>query len=169
MDIVKILAYAKLNLTLDVTGKTGEYHDLDSVAVTINLFDKIIAKKRKDKLVNVTMRGMGSEKLVPEENNAVRAGEAFVKAFSTLGADITIYKEIPMGAGLGGSSADAAGVLNALAKMYAVKDEKKLKELADGLGSDTGCTAVPHDEELRKINSRCHKRNLNCSIILADS
>lgn len=138
MDIVKILAYAKLNLTLDVTGKTGEYHDLDSVAVTINLFDKIIAKKRKDKLVNVTMRGMGSEKLVPEENNAVRAGEAFVKAFSTLGADITIYKEIPMGAGLGGSSADAAGVLNALAKMYAVKDEKKLKELADGLGSDTG-------------------------------
>ncbi len=137
MDIVKVLAYGKLNLTLDVTGKSGEYHSLDSMVVTVNLVDKIIVKKRKDALINVTMRGMGSEMLFPEENNAVRAGEAFVKTFRTLGADITIYKGIPMGAGLGGSSADAAGVLNALAKMYAVKDEKKLKELADGLGSDT--------------------------------
>lgn len=138
MDIVKTEAYAKLNLTLDITGKTQDYHALDSFVVTVNLADKIIAKKRKDALIRVKMRGMGSEKLSPEENNAVKAGEAFVKKFKTTGADITIYKEIPMGAGLGGSSADAAGVINALAKMYGVTDFNKLKELADELGSDTG-------------------------------
>lgn len=138
MDIVKTLAYAKLNLTLDITGKTQDYHTLDSFVVTVNLADKIIAKKRKDALVKVKMRGMCSEKLSPEENNAVQAAEAFVRKFKTLGADITIYKEIPMGAGLGGSSADAAGVINALAKMYGVTDFNQLKELADEFGSDTG-------------------------------
>ena len=42
-----------------------------------------------------------------------------------------------MGAGLGGSSADAAGVLNAMAKLYGIDDKAALGELADALGSDT--------------------------------
>ena len=138
METVKVLSYAKLNLTLDITGKEGNFHTLDSLVVTVGLYDKIVAKKRKDNLINVTMHGMGSDKLYPEENNAVRAGERFVEAFGTQGADISIYKNIPMGAGLGGSSADAAGVLNALAKLNKITDFEKVKALADGLGSDTG-------------------------------
>ena len=138
MDTVKVLSYAKLNLTLEITGRTQQYHTLDSLVVTVGLYDKIIAKKRKDSLINVTMHGMGSDKLFPEENHAVRAGERFVAEFETQGADITIYKNIPMGAGLGGSSADAAGVLNALAKLNKITDFQKLKALADSLGSDTG-------------------------------
>ena len=138
METVKVLSYAKLNLTLDITGRTEQYHTLDSLVVTVGLYDKIIAKKRKDSLINVIMHGMGSDKLLPEENHAVRAGEAFVAAFDTQGADISVYKNIPMGAGLGGSSADAAGVLNALAKLYQTTDFARLKAVADGLGSDTG-------------------------------
>ena len=138
MDTVKVLSYAKLNLTLDITGRTENYHTLDSLVVTVGLYDKIVVKKRKDELVNVIMHGMGSDKLFPEENHAVRAGERFVEAFQSQGADITIYKNIPMGAGLGGSSADAAGVLNALARLYLIDDFSKLKALADSLGSDTG-------------------------------
>lgn len=138
METVRVLSYAKLNLTLDVTGKTENFHTLDSLVVTAGLYDKIVAKKRKDSLIGVTMHGMGSDKLFPEENNAVRAGERFVETFSTQGADIVIYKNIPMGAGLGGSSADAAGVLNALARLYKIGEFQKLKEIADGLGSDTG-------------------------------
>lgn len=138
MDTVKVLSYAKLNLTLDITGKEGNYHTLDSLVVTAGLYDKIVAKKRKDNLISVTMHGMGSDKLYPEENHAVRAGERFVSEFGTQGANITVYKNIPMGAGLGGSSADAAGVLNALARLYKITDFARIKAIADGLGSDTG-------------------------------
>ncbi|MDE7159092.1 MAG: 4-(cytidine 5'-diphospho)-2-C-methyl-D-erythritol kinase, partial [Clostridiales bacterium] len=104
MNTVRLNAYAKLNLTLDITGTEGGYHMLDSLVTTIDLFDRIVVKKRKDKLINVIMHGMGSESIEPEHNNACLAGEAFVERFQTLGADITVYKNIPVGAGLGGSS-----------------------------------------------------------------
>ena len=138
MNTVRLNAYAKLNLTLDITGKEGEYHSLDSLVTTIALFDRIVVKRRKDSLIGVRMHGMGSESIPPEENNACRAAEGFVSRFRTAGADITIYKNIPVGAGLGGSSADAAGALNALAKLYGITDMVGLKALADEFGSDTG-------------------------------
>ena len=138
MNTARVNAYAKLNLTLDITGREGGYHTLDSLVATIDLSDRIVARRRRDNLVSVRMHGMGSESIPPEENNAQRAGEAFVSAFHTTGADISVYKDIPVGAGLGGSSADAAGVLRAMAKLYAVKDGVALKAVADMLGSDTG-------------------------------
>lgn len=138
MNTVRVNAYAKLNLTLDITGTEGGYHTLDSLVTTIDLFDKVVVKKRKDKLINVIMHGMGSESIEPEHNNACLAGEAFVERFQTFGAEITVYKNIPIGAGLGGSSADAAGVLNAMAKLYNITDAVAINSLADALGSDTG-------------------------------
>jgi len=138
MNTVRLNAYAKLNLTLDVTGRKDGYHTIDSLVTTVDLCDRIVARKRNDRLVNVFMHGMGSESIPPETNNALRAGEAFVSAFGTNGADLTVYKNIPVGAGLGGSSADAAGVLNAFAELYGTTDRVALKSLADTLGSDTG-------------------------------
>ena len=44
MNTVRLNAYAKLNLTLDVTGKEGEYHTLDSLVCSVNLFDRIVVK-----------------------------------------------------------------------------------------------------------------------------
>ena len=117
MFAATVKSYAKVNLALNVTGCAGGYHLLDSVVASVDICDTVRAKPRKDALVNVYMRGMGSEGIPPEGNNAVRAAEAFVRAFGTKGADIQIDKDIPIGAGLGGSSADAAGVLNALAKV----------------------------------------------------
>ena len=138
MFSAKAHSFAKINLSLNITGTSGGYHCIDSVVVSVNIRDTVCVKRRRDALVNVYMHGMGSEDIPPEKNNAVRAGEAFVAAFGTRGADIDIYKDIPLGAGLGGSSADAAGVLNALAKLYKIKDRAALKALADTLGSDTG-------------------------------
>lgn len=134
----KVRSYAKINLSLNISGVSGGYHLLDSAVCSVDIYDTVCAKPRNDSLINVYMHGKGSESIPPQQNNAVKAGEAFVSAFGTRGADIEIYKDIPMGAGLGGSSADAAGVLNALAKLYKVSDRAALKELADGLGSDTG-------------------------------
>lgn len=138
MFAAKVKSYAKLNLSLNVTGVSGGYHMLDSVVASVNIYDTVCAKPRRDKLVNVYMHGKGSERIPPEKNNAVKAAERFVAQYKTNGADIEIYKDIPIGAGLGGSSADAAGVLNVLAKLYKVDDATGLKALADASGSDTG-------------------------------
>ena len=137
MESARVKSYAKLNLTLNITGTRDGFHMLDSVVTSIDLYDLIVLKKRKDKLVSVTMRGQGSESIPFESNNAVKAAESFIQAFDTNGADITVYKNIPMGLGAGGSSADAAGVLNGLSKLYGVRDIAGLKMLADKSGSDT--------------------------------
>ena len=134
MNTVKVNAYAKLNLTLDVCGAEGGYHMLDSLVTTVDVFDRIVIKKRKDGLCRIIMHG--AELIPPEENNALRAAEGFVRRFGVTGADITIYKNIPLAAGMGGSSADAAGVIAGMGRLYSVKDG--LKELADEYGSDTG-------------------------------
>ena len=138
MNYIRVRSYAKINLSLDVLGVRDGYHLIDSVVTTIDICDIIAVKKRKDELVSITMRGMGSEDIPYERNNAVKAAEAFISAYSTKGADITVWKNIPMGAGLGGSSADAAGVLNALGALYGVDDAVGIKAIADSLGSDTG-------------------------------
>ena len=134
---VKVKAYAKINLTLEITGRTGEYHQLRSLVASADLYDVILLKKRKDKLSSITMRGMNSESIPPERNHALKAAELFSQTFGVNGANITVYKNIPIGAGLGGSSADVSGVLRGMAKLYKIDDEQKLGELADMLGSDT--------------------------------
>lgn len=134
----RIKAYAKLNLTLAITGVENGFHMLDSLVCTVDLFDLIIMNKRRDDNITVQMRGLGSETLPPENNNAVKAAKAYIQRFSSCGVDIKIYKNIPFGAGLGGSSADAAGVIRGMSKLYGFGSERELKGLADTLGSDTG-------------------------------
>lgn len=135
---VRVKAYAKLNLTLGITGVDNGWHMLDSLVCSIDVFDLITLSKRRDGQVTVQMRGMGAEALPPEQNNAYKAAVAYVNRFKTCGADITVYKNIPMCAGLGGSSADAAGVIRGMGRLYGAGSERELKALADTLGSDTG-------------------------------
>lgn len=133
-----VKAYAKLNLTLGITGAEHGYHMLDSLVCTVDMFDLIKLRKRKDRLVSIEMHGRGTELLPFEENNAVKAAQSYIDRFGTNGADITVYKNIPLGAGLGGSSADISGVIRGMASLYGLGGEKELKALADELGSDTG-------------------------------
>lgn len=136
MNSIQVKAYAKINLTLDILGVNNGFHDIDSVVATIDLFDQINVKKRKDNKINVEMHGLNSELIPYEENNAARAAELFQKEFSTCGVDITVYKNIPMGAGLGGSSADVAGVLNAMSEIFEIDDINKVNSVANAIGSD---------------------------------
>ena len=137
MKTVSVNAYAKVNFTLDILGREGGYHLLDSLVSTVSLFDSVTATARTDGRMNVFFTGVGTEG-IPPRNNALRAAEAFSDAFSMAGADITIGRKIPVGAGLGSSSADAAGVLRALAALHGISDTVRLKAIADSLGSDTG-------------------------------
>ena len=90
MNTLKINSYAKVNLTLEITGVENGYHMLDSLVASIDLFDRIVLKKRKDTLSSVRMVGMGSESIPPEKNNALKAAEAFSEKFGVNGADIQL-------------------------------------------------------------------------------
>ncbi len=158
MNVVRVNAYAKLNLTLDVTGRENGYHMLDSLVTTVDVYDRIVLRARKDSLVRVEMRG--GTFIPPEENNALRAGEAFVASFGVRGADITVYKNIPVGAGMGGSSADAAGVIAGMAKLYGIADMAAIKGLADTLGSDTGYLVTGGGARLRGRGERVEPLSL---------
>ena len=68
------------------------------------------------------------------DNNAYKAAKLFAETFSTGGVDITVEKHIPVGGGMGGSSADSAGVLKGMTALYDVDFD--MGELADKLGSD---------------------------------
>ena len=136
MYSTKVRAYAKINLTLEILGREGGYHLLDSLVASVDVFDVIRLKKRKGKLSSVWMQGMGSESIPPEKNNALKAAERYSQLFGTDGADIKILKNIPIGAGMGGSSADVAGVLNGMQKLYNAATQEQLESLAESLGSD---------------------------------
>lgn len=135
MKKITVKIPAKINLTLDVVGVSGGFHDIESLCTGINIYDKITVKKRSDKLITLKETGIkaGCDTL---NNNAYKSAVLFMQTFRTSGVDIIIDKSIPVGAGLGGSSADIAGVLLAMQKLFGVK--KDIKPLADSLGSDSG-------------------------------
>ncbi len=136
MNTVIRTAYAKLNLTLDVVGAAGGYHLLDSLVSTVDLSDRVRITRRRDGEVRIRTFGEGVY-LPPEENNAFLAARAFVRKFATNGVDITLWKDIPIGAGLGGSSTDTAAVIAGMGALFSVPYAEQ-KALADSFGSDTG-------------------------------
>ena len=135
MRKIVVKAPAKINLTLDILGTEGKYHELKTLVSTIDLYDKITIKTRKDSHISLVMKGIAVD-CDATENNAYKAAKLFMDKISSTGADIIIEKGIPVGAGLGGSSADIAGVLIGMKKAY--KKKVDLLPLANSLGSDSG-------------------------------
>lgn len=132
MKKVKLKIPAKINLTLDVFEKSGGFHNLNSLVASINVFDEITLTKRNDKKITFKNEGVSfCEK--DENNNAVKGAKAVMEKYSLLGVDIKIKRGIPIGAGLGSSSADIAGVLLAMQKLYRTGEVLSVASL---LGSD---------------------------------
>jgi 4-diphosphocytidyl-2-C-methyl-D-erythritol kinase len=126
-------AYAKLNLTLDVTGRRPNgYHDIDSVMQTISLHDLIWIERTDCRVFDVVGPAIEGENLVLK---AARELEGHVGR--GLPFTIRLFKRIPMGAGLGGGSADAAAFLRAANLIYALKlKPAELIEIATAVGQD---------------------------------
>ncbi len=127
-------ANAKINLSLDITGKREDgYHSIDTVMQSVSLYDNITVKKAEK--INVFC----SNGDINQQNNiAYRAAEIFFETVGiNKGAEIHIEKNIPLSAGLGGGSADAAAVILSLDKLYNTSlSKEKLCELAVKLGAD---------------------------------
>ena len=116
LQSVHLLAPAKLNLSLDVVGiLPGGYHALDMVMQAVSLYEQVTLRRSVDLVVRIP----GSRIPTGPKNTAYKAALAFFYYTGLLaGADITIRKSVPVRAGMGGGSADAAAVLVGLNTLY---------------------------------------------------
>jgi 4-diphosphocytidyl-2-C-methyl-D-erythritol kinase len=129
-------AYAKINLTLDVLGRrTDGYHEVVTVMQAIDLYDTICLTEIKDNCVQIRC---STPELNVADNLAVRAAQSVRQRMdSQRGVLIELNKRIPMAAGLGGGSSDAAAILLALHKWWQLPlSVSDLLEMAAALGSD---------------------------------
>ena len=158
-DRIKIEAHAKVNFTLEVLGlRPDGYHDLRSVVVPVSLADEVVLEPASE--VTLALRSLRSletleslktletleslktlrtlETLEAEDNLAVRAARLMQRESGRKdGVAITLEKRIPVGAGLGGGSADAAAVLNGLNDMWGLGIPRpELVKLGAEIGSD---------------------------------
>ncbi len=131
-------AYAKINLFLDVTGRREDgFHDILSVMHSVSLADTVSIDAEYSDELTISLNS-DSPELPSDKNNLVyRAAEKYLTHFG-INANVSIHleKHIPIGAGLGGGSSDAAATLRALNRIFRKADTEQLIELASELGSD---------------------------------
>ena len=148
--MVESLAPAKVNLCLRVCGRTGSgLHNIDSIVVFCQFGDKISIRPANHD--SFCVRGRFASALTAsdgDKNLVIAARDAFRGNGGVCGpVAIHLDKEIPVGAGLGGGSADAAATLRAMNKMAATPlTNKQLFAIAAALGSDVPVclAATPH-------------------------
>lgn len=139
MKIISVDAPAKLNLYLHITDqRPNKLHELESLVVFVPPFDKIIVKPSKVFSLNIS--GPFANKLNHnEEKNLVElatCGLADLVGIKPL-VEITLVKNLPVSAGLGGGSSDAAAILKALIKLWNVDlVSERISTLALSLGAD---------------------------------
>jgi len=156
---IKLLAPAKINIGLLVKEKlTSGYHRIETIMVPIKLFDTLIINKRE--------KGIGfktDSKTLPrgKTNLVLKSARLFFDTVNMQGgAEIYLQKRIPIGAGLGGGSSDAAHTLLGLNHIYGnVLTLKQLHNLAVKIGMDvpfflygSACYATGRGEILKQIS-----------------
>ncbi len=137
MKTLTLPSYAKLNLFLQVLNiRKDGYHNIKTIFERISLHDTIVIKPRRDNQIKVICNAPG----VPADssNLAFRSAKLLQEAGKVdYGVDIKIIKRIPVGAGLGGGSSNAAGVLTGLNKLWQLNfSRKKLARIAARIGCD---------------------------------
>ena len=151
---MKVKAAAKINLLLDVAGLLPDgYHSLDMIMQSVDCYDIVRVDRARGKRIRI----ITADERVPtdKKNIAYKAAKAFFDACNiteNTGIDIEIEKNIPMAAGLAGGSADAAGVLYCLNRLFDTKlTHAELCEIGERVGADvpfslTGGTAYCTDK-----------------------
>lgn len=144
---MRLKAYAKVNLQLDVTGRREDgYHYVESVMQSVSLYDIVEVELAES---GIAISCLSPDVPCDERNTMHKAARVFFEHTGiNSGVRITLGKSIPSQAGLGGGSADAAAVLIALDRLCATSlDVQTLYQLAIKVGSDvpfciTGGTCI---------------------------
>ena len=140
MSEVRISAYAKINLRLDILGKRADgFHELRTIFQTISLHDEL--RLRNSTQTGISLKIQGNESLSKEpsrENLVYRAVDAVRRELKICGGvEIELKKAIPAGRGLGGGSSDAAAALLGTLRLARRKlPAARLMEIAASLGAD---------------------------------
>jgi 4-diphosphocytidyl-2-C-methyl-D-erythritol kinase len=140
MKSVRVPAYAKVNLRLDVLGRRADgYHELRTIFQTISLHDILVLETKREPGIDLRIAGNAQLADEPGQDNLV------YRAIEQLGREIGfqhgvragLTKRIPVGRGLGGGSSDAAAALLGLLRLTGKRIEAaRLLEIASGLGAD---------------------------------
>lgn len=150
---MKVKAAAKINLMLDVLGKLPDgYHSLFMLMQSVSCYDTVTVERTDSGKIEI----LTDDPRVPtdEKNIAYKAASAFFASTQceNTGVSIKIEKTIPMAAGLAGGSADAAGVLYCLNRLFSMPfSEMQLAKIGEKVGADvpfalTGGTALCMDK-----------------------
>ncbi len=160
MAVLELLAPAKLNLFLHVTGRRSDgYHELQTLFQLLDYGDRVRLSRRRDGDIR---RLVSADGVSADADLAVRAARLLKSASgSDSGCEISVVKRIPVGAGLGGGSSDAAAVLVGLNRIWKLKlSENQLAELGLELGADVpvfvrGCSSWAEGvgERLRPVQA----------------
>ena len=160
MAMLELLAPAKLNLFLHVTGRRADgYHELQTLFQLLDYGDQVRLSLRPDGQVE---RTAGADALPASADLSVKAARLLQSAGGTAkGCDIGVLKRIPVGAGLGGGSSDAAAVMIGLNRLWQLGfSGDQLAELGLKLGADVpvfvrGCSAWAEGigERLRPVSA----------------
>lgn len=132
-------AYAKINISLDITGRRDDgYHDMVMVMQTVSICDDIKISLNDSGII----RSYSNLRFIPgdDRNLAVRAAKRYLDEIGEQvpGLRIDMHKEIPVGAGMGGGSSDAAAVLRGMNSLFEDRlSSEELQKLAEDVGSDT--------------------------------
>ncbi len=136
MGSITLLSPAKINLTLEVLGvRTDGYHEIRSIIQPIDLFDEVSIDVEEGE--GIEIESSGASIPTGKDNLAWRAAELFLqKSGINRKINIFIRKRIPLGAGLGGGSSNAAAVLTGLNRIINALSEDDLYEIAPKIGAD---------------------------------
>ena len=135
---IKVLAPAKINLTLDVTGKRPDgYHNIETVMQTVDLYDEVTITDNDSGEITISC----NYEAVPcdESNICYKAAKRFFdyNKMDVKGVHIDINKRIPTQAGLAGGSSDGAAVILGLNAMFGTMlNVKEMHEIAEKIGAD---------------------------------
>ena len=160
MKEISIKSIAKINIGLNIVSKREDgYHNLETIFYPLQLHDLIYFKKSNHFSISSNSDLLNSEKT----NLVIKAVEIMEKfTGEKLSVEIFLDKKIPIGAGLGGGSSNAAFTLKALSELFDLKiSDNQLRELGLRLGSDVPlflhelpAYAESRGEKLRKIDFR---------------
>jgi len=140
MSEVRIPAYAKINLRLDILGKRPDgFHELRTIFQTISLHDELRMRASRRPGISLAIEGNQPLSAQPRQKNLVyRAVDALRRELRIRGGvEIALKKTIPAGRGLGGGSSDAAAALLGYLRLMKRKlAAARLLEIASSLGAD---------------------------------
>ena len=156
---MNVKAYAKINWYLYVKGKRPDgYHDLDMIMQHIDLHDDLYIENLSDNELRLGITG--SDALSTSDDNLIIKAARLLQTRSgtTQGAYIRLEKRIPIGAGLGGGSADAAAVLTGLNRLWGLNYTlHQLQQIGLQIGADVPYCLEPGPAIVSGIGEQVQK------------